>query len=36
MSFENILYYSAYGIILVVFYFVLKSPKKEDEKKDKE
>ena len=27
---DNIFYYVAYGIILVVFYFVLKSPKKSD------
>jgi hypothetical protein len=34
---DNILYYVAYAIILVTFYFVLKSPKKpkkEDKRED--
>ena len=38
---DNIYYYPAYLLILVIFYFVLKLPKdkgdkKENEKKDKE
>jgi len=33
---DNILYYIAYAIILVAFYVVLKSPKKDDGKKDDE
>ena len=31
---DSVLYYIAYGVILVAFYFVLKSPKKEDKKDD--
>jgi len=33
---DNIYYYIAYGVILVAFYFILKSPNKgkEDDKKD--
>jgi len=33
---DNIYYYIAYGVILVAFYFVLKSPKKpkDEDKKD--
>ena len=32
---ENIFYYIGYAVILVVFYFVLKSPKdKKDDKKE--
>lgn len=31
---DSILYYIAYGIILVAFYMVLKSPKKEDKPDD--
>ena len=30
---DNILYYIAYAVILVTFYFVLKSPKKDDKNK---
>ena len=32
---DSILYYIAYGMILVAFYFVLKSPKKSDKEDDK-
>ncbi len=33
---DNIYYYIAYGVILVVFFFVLRSPKKpkDEDKKD--
>ncbi len=31
---DSIIYYIAYGIILVAFYVVLKSPKKDENKKD--
>lgn len=31
---ESPLYYLFYAIILIVFYFVLKSPKKEKDNKD--
>lgn len=31
---DNILYYISYLVILVVFYFVLKSPKKDKDKKE--
>jgi hypothetical protein len=34
---DNIYYYVAYGLILLAFYFVLKSPKKsKDKNKDEE
>jgi len=31
---DNIYFYPVYLLILVIFYFVLKSPKKSDEKRD--
>ena len=33
---DSVLYYIFYAVILVAFYIVLKSPKKSDEKIDKE
>ncbi|SFV60793.1 hypothetical protein MNB_SV-12-1917 [hydrothermal vent metagenome] len=31
---DNILYYIVYGIILVAFYIILKSPKKDTQKEE--
>jgi hypothetical protein len=33
---DNIYYYIAYAVILVTFYFVLKSPKKSDKSKEED
>jgi len=36
MPADNIIHYILYGAILIGFYFVLKSPKKDKDKKEEE